>query len=565
MFSKISFISLLLIGSAILTPGIAQLLQNEQSPFGMHGENSPPFDNSLLNVGAKTVRYSATLAAWDFIERTKGIYNWSQIDSLVSATYQNNITMMLTVRSFNRWDQGASNPAGNQKYPKDINAYTKFLKTMVERYDGDGINDASGSPVVKYFQIENEVDGNFWDDTPEKYAELLTISYKTIKEANPNAKVAIAGVSTPKGFYDFYISVLNALKEKSFDIFDMHWYEKAEEYKKINLIGGSYDFKTFLSDLNSKLTSYGYPGISLWMSETATYGGVNVVDQLGNLMPEQNEKVQAANLLKRYAYYIANGVDVVMWYKMIETHHTTGGVGRSNDYFENTGLINNPQNSDGLSHKKLAYYTYKKMVEKLEGSDWKNIATIQEQNGIYIYKFTKQGTPVWVAWNDSNITRTITISGISSNRVRTTEAVPKYESGKEVGDYTTAFQTDTLVVTNGTVALTLGQRPVFVEPFTVTSVEEESENIPQEFLLYQNYPNPFNPTTTIKFQVPSFRFVSLKIFDVLGREVATLVNGELNAGEHTVQFNAKHLPSGVYFYRLSAGSYSESKKMLITK
>ncbi|MBU2507203.1 MAG: hypothetical protein KJ799_10835, partial [Bacteroidetes bacterium] len=93
-----------------------------------------------------------------------------------------------------------------------------------------------------------------------------------------------------------------------------------------------------------------------------------------------------------------------------------------------------------------------------------------------------------------------TISGISSNRVKTIEAVPKYESGKDVLDYATAFQTDTLVVTNGAVALTLGQRPVFVEPFTVTSIKEESENIPKEFMLYQNYPNPFNPTTEIRYQ-----------------------------------------------------------------
>ncbi|MBU2508212.1 MAG: T9SS type A sorting domain-containing protein, partial [Bacteroidetes bacterium] len=194
--------------------------------------------------------------------------------------------------------------------------------------------------------------------------------------------------------------------------------------------------------------------------------------------------------------------------------------------------------------------------------------------GIYIYKFTKQGTPVWVVWNDSSVTKTITISGISSNRVKTIEAVPKYESGKDVLDYATAFQTDTLVVTNGAVELTLGQRPMFIEPLTVTSVE--GENIPQEFVLYQNYPNPFNPTTTIRFSLtPSLSQwervsegrvrVTLKVFDMLGREVATLVDGELHAGEHSVVFNAKGLASGIYFYRLTTPTFSQTKLMEVIK
>ena len=122
--------------------------------------------------------------------------------------------------------------------------------------------------------------------------------------------------------------------------------------------------------------------------------------------------------------------------------------------------------------------------------------------------------------NDSSITRTVTISGISLDRVKTTEAVPKYESGKDVIDYAKAFQTDTLVVTNGACDAGARATSVFVEAFTLTSVEEEGENIPEEFVLYQNYPNPFNPTTHFRFTIGDLRFVSLKIYDVLGREVA---------------------------------------------
>ncbi|MCL4511680.1 MAG: T9SS type A sorting domain-containing protein [Bacteroidetes bacterium] len=88
---------------------------------------------------------------------------------------------------------------------------------------------------------------------------------------------------------------------------------------------------------------------------------------------------------------------------------------------------------------------------------------------------------------------------------------------------------------------------------------------PNDFDLSQNYPNPFNPTTTIKFRVASFGFVSLKVYDVLGREVATLVNERMNGGSYVVTFDASKLPSGVYFYRLIAGNNTAIMKMVLIK
>ena len=100
---------------------------------------------------------------------------------------------------------------------------------------------------------------------------------------------------------------------------------------------------------------------------------------------------------------------------------------------------------------------------------------------------------------------------------------------------------------------------------TVTSVQEESTSKFSGFVLQQNYPNPFNPTTTIRFSLHQRSHVTLKVFDVLGREVATLVEGELNPGEHSIVFDAQNLPSGVYFYRLQAGGYVQHAKMEVLK
>ena len=92
-----------------------------------------------------------------------------------------------------------------------------------------------------------------------------------------------------------------------------------------------------------------------------------------------------------------------------------------------------------------------------------------------------------------------------------------------------------------------------------------SINLPRSFILNQNYPNPFNPLTKIHFEIPEPVFVVLKVYDILGREVATLVNRQMFPGRYTVQFSAGNFASGIYFYRLKAGNFVQSKKMIIIK
>lgn len=93
----------------------------------------------------------------------------------------------------------------------------------------------------------------------------------------------------------------------------------------------------------------------------------------------------------------------------------------------------------------------------------------------------------------------------------------------------------------------------------------EASIVPTGFRLEQNYPNPFNSSTTISFYVPKKEWVSVKIFDLLGREVETLVSDELAPGAYTSQWDASRMPSGVYFYRLQAGSFSETRKLVVLK
>jgi len=101
--------------------------------------------------------------------------------------------------------------------------------------------------------------------------------------------------------------------------------------------------------------------------------------------------------------------------------------------------------------------------------------------------------------------------------------------------------------------------------YTITSVNDARQNIPSQFSLSQNYPNPFNPSTVIEYSIPQREKVSLKIYDVLGKEVASLVDEDKSAGKYSVRFNAGSLSSGVYFYILRAGDFISAKKLILMK
>jgi hypothetical protein len=102
--------------------------------------------------------------------------------------------------------------------------------------------------------------------------------------------------------------------------------------------------------------------------------------------------------------------------------------------------------------------------------------------------------------------------------------------------------------------------------FAFSNIVSVSLNqVPDNFALYQNYPNPFNPTTSIKYTIAEESFVSIKVYSIIGSEIATLVNEKLSAGSYEINFDASSLSSGAYIYKIQAGNFSETKKMILNK
>jgi hypothetical protein len=123
---------------------------------------------------------------------------------------------------------------------------------------------------------------------------------------------------------------------------------------------------------------------------------------------------------------------------------------------------------------------------------------------------------------------------------------------------------DTITITGGEINLFLAKLN-FDSPVNVEDGLRDNNNVAEDYILMQNYPNPFNPTTSLQYAVSSQQFVTLKLFDLLGREVATLVNEDKPPGTYEVEFNASGLVSGIYMYRLTAGSFTETKKMILLR
>ncbi|NIA29627.1 MAG: T9SS type A sorting domain-containing protein [Actinobacteria bacterium] len=557
--------TLKIIMMAMLLTNLSFSQEFEDSPFGITESIKPIEEYVEMNsLGVKWVRQGGAQGLNWFIYSEQSNSFWKRPDELYSLIEENDMEQIVIVRL--------------KILPEDINSYKDFLSDAVTRY-----------PYVKVWEFEQELE-NGWEDTLENYALVLKESYNIVKKMNPEADVLFASMAGPWEIERTLIPVVDELNkiadspsDKYFDIVSLHWSGKSDEndYKK-EVYQETYYLEDAVNEFKSVLDARGYINIPIWISATS-YNDGQPTEKL-DLNP-RTEKQQANMLFQMYIYPLAKGISKIFWITIEEHVNSFICIGREDecvDYYDLVGLINNPDNEDGKSHKKLAYYTYKKMTETLEGSDWDNIGTTSDgQGNIYTYKFTKAetGELVYIAWWDlfdelnysEGDTKVISLEVGDVDSVRITETVPDAESGADLNenDYPAFFASETKPVTNGIAIITLGENPVFIE-----LLDETGPPVPEGFRLVQNYPNPFNPQTTIEYQIPISSHMALRIFNVWGQEVLTLVNKDQSAGNYSVVWDGKDdlgkdVTSGIYFYQMRANagknSFWQTKKLLFLK
>lgn len=195
-------------------------------------------------------------------------------------------------------------------------------------------------------------------------------------------------------------------------------------------------------------------------------------------------------------------------------------------------------------------------------------------NKFAVVKYSSSGDLVWIDSSASGVARSIIYKDesvlVSGNRGGFAVIEYNADNGNIIHDYSLTSGEAIEINAYGNkirAGGTYGSDYYCVELNHIlsTGVNLTSSEIPSEFSLAQNYPNPFNPSTKINFDIPKAGFVSIKIYDVLGKEVGILLNEELSTGSYSVDFNGSGLSSGVYFYRLNADGFTQIKKMILNK
>ncbi|MBI4860992.1 MAG: hypothetical protein HY815_12165 [Candidatus Riflebacteria bacterium] len=421
-------------------------------------------------AGARWVRYCGSSSLiWELVEPRKGTYDWTRTDHIFGEGRKAALNPVVVVNSNNEWDRPnrVTGPKGDivprTTLPRDMGAYLAFLKKAVERYDGDGIDDAPGSPVVRYWEIQNEVDLKMsWMDTPENYALLLAESYRVIKEASQEAVVLCSAASGPDprepkfGFPEFFVRVFAALAkarknpaERFFDVSSFHVYnEHATVFPLLS---------RHVALLRQELDRWGYGDVPLWLTETSTHSD-RPSDAPADI-PAHPEAEQAADVVKIYVGCAAVNVPKVFWVTLTEW---AGFGGEPGGYWDHVGLINNPT-LDGKSHKKLAYFTFRRLSEAIGGGRITLARIVEAENGRFVCHLRTGGRSLWIAWADVPNAGDVSISGVRTSGVTVQDLVPSVESGDQVKDPASTFRVQHRSVDKGTVTIPCTRRPVLVE------------------------------------------------------------------------------------------------------
>ena len=377
--------------------------------------------DEMTRLGIKWDRPHPGPFTWNGIERQKGTYSWYEPDRLVQQNQSFNLATLATIWPFTGWDQASWGDIGatrtifeerlgrGRRKPYDMDAYRKFVLSLVERYDGDGKDDMPGLKLpIKYWEIGNEPsmqkgEMTFFNDTPEDYLEILKVTYEVVKEADPEAKVLHAGMAgMDPSMVSFWEPIL-AKGSQYFDIANIHSIGASDE---LNVPA----FKELLAKYNINKP--------IWVTEAS--------HRIGKSMGGRNISVEEHGRIFARSYIISFDLETD---KVFYTTLKSGPASPPN--FEMAALI------DASGQKRPAYHTLKTLVQQLEGfSSVKKLAKGQ-------YRFAVDERVVYVLWGTGKfpdeVTGDVLVTDIYGEEARTASS-----------------------------AISLSESPIFVENIRIT-------------------------------------------------------------------------------------------------
>ena len=389
-------------------------LTPQKSPFGMLPANAD-LDGSdyryAKEIGVDWQRGGLRTPMWFTIQPdpANALYNWDALDRHVAnlppgmQQLQNIMVGRMPDRpAESRSPRGARNNhsiadpltetlsrylQGSSYRPKDPQVFEGWVRAMVERYDGDGIDDMPGlTTPVSYWQIANEP-----TNAPGGYEYLVELASTAIKEAAPEAKVVLGGIFLPypaaRRYENSQLSLLENLHGNYVDIIDLHWFGEVGEWQ--HLPGA-------LARVRSDLGKFNFRDVPIWMTEVGTYSGQPTAKRRARYAsPYQSERAQADEMVKRYVIALGEGVEKIFWaWGMVEGYSDPN----DNDFFDNTGLVYDgigPQDP-GKGVKKISYWSYEQMTRFLGYWDGMIPDKIESSSDLFAYRFRYKNSDIGI-------------------------------------------------------------------------------------------------------------------------------------------------------------------------
>jgi hypothetical protein len=532
------------------------------------------------------------LVPWFSMEASPGVYDWSSLDAAVKKLQNRNLDctpVLFTANAFGDkrvrlaqmlagTDLGAFLRSDSSitwtLYPNDKEGTTEiwlnFVRTLLERYDDDGIDDMPGLKYpIRNWHLLEEFPMFFID--ADNYIALLKATAPVIKQAYPDARVILAGLAGNLSRYFAYMEsyitdddagVVNGVKltklqvgvrylnaKQSFerilrdgrdfyDVADLHLYEEKETF-----LDGKVAY------LKNKISSFG-SSKPIWCIEG---GGPLKLTEAQYLTGDTTQgdryfgwytdKENAEIVVKLSVMAAADGIERDHW-----------GLSATPPGAFWSGPWNNMALATADLKLKPSYHDFKLLIKMLR--DFKTVVD-SSTSDYRLFEFSVGSDKCDVAWSRNGAPMTInlqdTFGGAQSAKV--THIITDLAQG-------TIPREETLAPAS----IPIDGTPVFVSRVGFPSaIEQTDAPFPTGYSLSRNYPNPFNPETNFELRIVNCGLVSLKVFDALGREVATLVNEVKPPGSYKLRWDATGAPSGVYFCRLRSGGFIETRKMLLLR